>query len=165
MSEISVRISTMSERESSYVKTDESSVLMSSPPIDDSPQTFSFPVPTQKPDVEIKPSQRYRQLQPLTLMDEASQAVGKFVDSDSSDASARSPRNQQEYQQESDDTSYAKAIQNAQRRKSMINGLSSSAEEDTDKQEPGMYSEGLFSIFCIFCNKNSNLLHHHKKIS
>lgn len=142
MSEISVRISTMSERESSYVKTDESSILMSSPPIEDPPQTFSFPVPVKVPETDPKPSPRYRQLQPLTLMDEASQAVAKFVDSDSSDASARSPRNLQEYQQESDDTSYAKAIQNAQRRKSMINGLSSSAEEDTDKQEPGMYSEG-----------------------
>lgn len=130
----------MSERESSYVRTDESSVLMSSPPAEDTPTSFSFPVPTQKLDYDTRPSPRYRQLQPLTLMDEASQAV-KFVDSDSSENSARSPRNQQEYQ-ESDDTSYARAIHNTQRKRSLMNGLSSSAEEDTDKQEIGGYSEG-----------------------
>lgn len=141
MSEISVRLSTMSEKESSYVRTDESSVQMSSPPgTDDTPTAFSFPVPSSKPESETRPSPRYRQLQPLSLMDEASQAV-KFVDSDSSDASGKSPRNHQEYQ-ESDDTSYARAIQNAQRKRSLMNGLSSSAEEDTDKLEMGTYSEG-----------------------
>ncbi|XP_015919670.3 gamma-aminobutyric acid type B receptor subunit 2 isoform X2 [Parasteatoda tepidariorum] len=146
MSEISVRLSTMSERESSYVRTDESSVQMSSPPAtEEQSTTFAFPQPAVPRVEESKPSPsslRYRQLQPLSLMDEASQAV-KFVDSDSSgEGSGKSPggRNQQDYQ-ESDDTSYARAIQNTQRKRSLMNGLSSSAEEDTDKFELGAYSE------------------------
>ncbi|GFS86349.1 uncharacterized protein TNCV_1681071 [Trichonephila clavipes] len=144
MSEISVRISTMSERESSYVRTDESSVQMSSPPATEEGPSFQFPAVPRVEEPKPSPSTssvRYRQLQPLSLMDETSQAV-KFVDSDSSEGSGKSPstRTQPEYQ-ESDDTSYAKAIQNAQRKRSLMNGLSSSAEEDTDKFEMGTYSE------------------------
>ncbi|XP_055937587.1 gamma-aminobutyric acid type B receptor subunit 2-like isoform X1 [Argiope bruennichi] len=144
MSEISVRISTMSERESSYVRTDESSVQMSSPPPTDEGTSFQFPSVPRVEEPKPSPSTssvRYRQLQPLSLMDETGQAV-KFVDSDSSEGSGKSPsaRTQPEYQ-ESDDTSYAKAIQNTQRKRSLMNGLSSSAEEDTDKFEMGTYSE------------------------
>ncbi|XP_035208128.1 gamma-aminobutyric acid type B receptor subunit 2-like isoform X2 [Stegodyphus dumicola] len=146
MSEISIRISTMSERESSYARTDESSVQMSSPPATEEAPSFTYPVPQVPRVEEPKPSPsapgvRYRQLQPLTLMDEASQPV-KFADSDSSEGSRKSPggQNHQEYQ-ESDDTSYARAIQNAQRKRSLMNGLSSSAEEDTDKFEMGTCSE------------------------
>ncbi|GBM59906.1 hypothetical protein AVEN_82730-1 [Araneus ventricosus] len=91
MSEISVRISTMSERESSYVRTDESSVQMSSPPPADEGISFQFPSvprveePTPSPSTS---SVRYRQLQPLSLMDETGQAV-KFADSDSSEGSGK----------------------------------------------------------------------------
>ncbi|GIY33289.1 uncharacterized protein CEXT_186501 [Caerostris extrusa] len=76
-------------------------------------------------------------------MDETGQAV-KFADSDSSEGSGKSQTTERSRTtRESDDTSYAKAIQNAQRKRSLMNGLSSSAEEDTDKFEMGTYSEAI----------------------
>ncbi|XP_054708523.1 gamma-aminobutyric acid type B receptor subunit 2-like [Uloborus diversus] len=159
LSDISFRISTMSERESSYVRTDESSVQMSSPPpteTEPASSVFQFPavprVVEEPPPPRLSPAVsssskgvRSRQLlQPLTLMDDSGGAA-KFADSDSSDGSGKSPGSRSNHQlqeyQESDDTSYARAIHNAQRKRSLMNGLSSSAEEDTDKFEMATYSE------------------------
>ncbi|KAG8199600.1 hypothetical protein JTE90_009436 [Oedothorax gibbosus] len=140
MSEISCRLTTMSERESSYARTEESSIQNSSPPaIDDPAPSFTY-TPAPRTDEPSSQQRQYRQLQPHSLMDEAA----KFgPDSDSvSDGSGKSPSNRTLPDcQESDDTSYARAIHNAQRKRSAVNGMSSSADEDTDKFEMGAYSE------------------------
>lgn len=141
-SEVSIRVSTVSEKESSYVRTDESSIQMSSPP----PPEELPPIATRMQEPKTSPSvHSFRQLQPGSLMEESNQAV-KFADSDSSDGSRKSPgfvreADVREYHVESDDTSYAKAILNTQKQRAMMNGLSSSCEEDTDKYEVSTYSE------------------------
>lgn len=84
------------------------------------------------------------QLRPSNLSESIGGAVNSLVESETSNESSPSHKSlsprEFEYPPESDDTSYARAIKNSQKR-SMVNGLSSSCDEDTDRCDIGTLSE------------------------